>query len=187
MKKFLGILVLGLFFISSPAKSGAIGQGELKLKPFIVDHFIQYINGKKGKKPAKFFILNNGENAWYVYCAHSQCRPGGDNQDINWCENITKKNCKIFAKRRTIKWKNGINKGNKYSRFNSKWSKAEFIAKLTELGFYGETTQKIEKTQTSQTSDTSDITKQLKSLVQMYESGTITQEEFEKAKKKLLD
>ena len=55
MKKFLGILVLGLFFISSPAKAGPIGEGDLTLKPFIIDHFIQYIRGKQ-KKPAIFFL-----------------------------------------------------------------------------------------------------------------------------------
>ena len=43
------------------------------------------------------------------------------------------------------------------------------------------------KIQTSQTNDTSDITKQLTNLIEMYESGSITKEEFEKAKKKLLD
>ena len=91
MKKFLATLVLGLFFISSPANSGAIGEGELTLKPFIVDWFIQYLRAEKGKKPAKFLIINNGENAYYFYCAHSQCQPGGDNKDIKWCELKTKK------------------------------------------------------------------------------------------------
>ncbi len=173
--------------IATPAKSGSIGEGELKLEPSTVDYFMQYIKGKKGKKPYKFFILNNGESAWYLYCGSNQCVPGGDDGDIKFCEVRTKKKCKIFAKRRTIKWKNGINKGNKYSKFNSKWSEEEFIAKLTELGFYGKTTQKSEEKQTSQSSDKGDITKQLTNLIQMYESGTITQEEFKKAKKKLLD
>ena len=99
----------------------------------------------------------------------------------------SKKKCNIFAKGRTIKWRNGINKGNKESRFKSKWSETQIKAKLTELGFLGNTTQKIEKKQTSQTNDTIDITKQLKNLIEMYESGTITKEEFEKAKKKLLN
>ena len=139
MKKLLGIVVLGLLFISSPVKSGPIGEGELKLHPSLVDYFITYLRGKEGHKPDKFFILNNGESAWYVYCAHAQCRPGGDRADIDWCEITTKKNCKIFAKGRTIKWRNGINKGNKHSRFKSKWSKAEINAKLTELGFLGGT------------------------------------------------
>jgi len=66
-------------------------------------------------------------------------------------------------------------------------SKAEFTAKLTELGFLRNTTQKIEKIQTSQTNDSIDIIKQLTNLIEMYESETITKEEFEKAKKKLLN
>ena len=63
MKKFLATLVLGLFFISSSANSGAIGEGELTLKPFIVDLFIKYVRAKEGKKPSKFIIINKGENA----------------------------------------------------------------------------------------------------------------------------
>ena len=181
------MLVLSIYLISSPARSGAIGEGELRLHPFIVDYFIQYINGKRGQKPAKFFITNYGENAWYLFCAHGQCAPGGDVSDVKWCEQVTKAKCKVFARGRTIKWKNGINKGNKKSKFNSKWSKAEFTAKLTELGFLRNTTQKIEKIQTSQTNDSIDIIKQLTNLIEMYESETITKEEFEKAKKKLLN
>ena len=64
------------------------------------------------------------------------------------------KNCKIFAKRRTIKWKNGINPGKgKMSRINSKLDLNGLKAKLTELGFYGNTTttKKIEKKETKKT------------------------------------
>ena len=182
MKKFLTIFVLGLLVISSPANSGAIGEGELTLKPFIVDWFIQYLRAKDGQKPSKFLIVNRGENAYYFYCGHSQCSPGGDNKDIKWCELKTKKNCKIFAKGRFIKWRNGINPGKgKKSKFDSKWSKAEIRAKLTELGFFGETTStttKIEK---------GDVVQELKELKQLYDEGVLTKEEFAKAKKKLLN
>ena len=41
----------------------------------------------------------------------------------------------MFAKGRTIKWSNGINKGGKESKFNSKMSESEMKAKLVELGF----------------------------------------------------
>ena len=186
MKKLLGILVLGLLVISSPAKAGPIGEGDLTLKPFIVNHFIQYIRGGQ-KKPAVFFITNNGENAFYLYCSHNECR-SDPIEDIKFCERRTNQKCNIFAKRRYVKWKNGINTGKgKESKFSSKMSKEEVRAKLTKLGFVGNTTQKIEKTQTSQSDDASDIAKQLTNLVELYESGSITKEEFEKAKKKLLD
>ena len=58
----------------------------------------------------------------------------------------TKKKCKQFAFKRTIRWKNGINpaKG-KASTINSKWSDAEIYEKLTELGFYNnDVSKKIE-------------------------------------------
>ena len=135
MKKLLVILFVVLFFSPSHVKAGPIGSGELKLEPFLVDYFIKYIQGEEGNKPDRFFILNNGESAWYIFCKHSQCQPGGDRADIIWCENTTKNDCKIFAKGRTIKWSNGINKGNKDSRFKSKWSDSEMKAKLKELGF----------------------------------------------------
>ena len=201
MKKFLGILVLGLLVISSPAKAGPIGEGDLTLKPFIVDWFIQYLRAEKGKKPSKFLIINNGENAYYFYCAFSQCAPGGDKKDIHWCELKTKKNCKIFARGRYVKWRNGINPGKgKESKFDSKWSKAEIEAKLTELGFLGGTTStttksekkkitkkesKIKKKSKKKMSD--DVVRQIKELKQLYDDGVLTQEEFTKAKNKLLN
>ena len=45
---------------------------------------------------------------------------------------------KKFARKRTIKWKNGINPGKgKMSRIDSKLDLEGLKAKLTELGFYG--------------------------------------------------
>ena len=168
MKKFLGILFLNLILLTSPTKAGPIGEGDLTLKPFIVDWFIQYIRGGK-KNPAVFFITNNGESTWYLYCAHSECR-SDTTEDVKFCERRTNQNCKIFAKGRYVKWKNGINTGKgKESKFSSKMSEEEVRAKLTKLGFVGNTTQKIEKTQTSQSDDASDIAKQLTNLVELYE------------------
>ena len=58
-------------------------------------------------------------------------------QSIKKCERQvpTNETCGTFALRRDIVWKNGINKGGKQGKINSKWSDAEIIAKLTELGF----------------------------------------------------
>ena len=59
-------------------------------------------------------------------------------KDINDCEIATGKKCKKFARKRTIKWKNGINPGKgKMSRIDSKIDFEGLKAKLTELGFYG--------------------------------------------------
>ena len=129
----------------------------------------------------------NGVTGIFWQCPHGSCRSSSHTEEIKECERLYDRECAIFAKRRTVKWKNGINKGTKESKFNSKWNEKKIIAQLTELGFLGNATQKIEKIQTSQTNDNSDITKQLKNLIEMYESGAITKEEFIKAKKKLLN
>ena len=47
--------------------------------------------------------------------------------------------------------------------------------------------KKVVKEEVKQTDDNSDITQQLKDLNEMYKSGALTKEEFEKAKKKLLN
>ena len=63
---------------------------------------------------------------------------------------------------------------------------------------YGKTTlaakligkKKVEKKKskkTSQTDDNNDIVQQIKDLKELYDSGVLTKEEFEKAKKKLLN
>ena len=47
--------------------------------------------------------------------------------------------------------------------------------------------KKKSKEEVKQTDDSNDIIQQLKDLNEMYKSGTLTKEEFTKAKKKLLN
>jgi len=194
MKKLLGILVLGLLFFSpANVKAGSIGSGEIKLKPQAVNSFIRYIKMKD--KPGLFLIPIDGSSAYSWKCPKNvQCVAGGYTQELAYCERYFKKDCKVFAKGRTIKWSNGINKGKKESKFNSKMTDAEIKAKLTELGFLGETTstttkveKKVEKKEATQTDSNNNITQQLKDLNELYKSGALTKEEFDKAKKKLLN
>ena len=106
----------------------------------------------------------------------------------------------MFASRRTIVWKNQINPGKgKISTINSKWSDTEIRAKLTELGFLGgssssstTTTSKItkkkpKKDKKSTDANKGDIVSQIKGLKELLDAGVITQDEFDKAKKKLLN
>ena len=185
MKKFLGILVLGLLLISSSANAGSIGSGELTLSPGATDWFIKYIKGGWGKTPDKFMVTYDGTGTYWWTCPAAICTPGGDTGDVKVCEQYHNgKECKVFARSRTIKWKNGINKGNRESKFNSKWSDAEIRAKLTELGFLGEATSTEEKVSTTNEGNT---VEQLKTLTKLYESGNLTKEEFDAAKKKVLN
>ena len=195
MKKLLGIVVLGLLWCNT-SNAGSWGEGELQLKNYIVDYFIEFIRGKGSKSPAGFYVTLDGTDAMYWYCGSGQgnCIEGSASANIKACEIRTRKKCKKFAFRRTIKWKNGINpaKG-KASKINSKWSDSEIYAKLTELGFYKNdsstnSTKKEEKKETKETKENkSDIVDQLETLSKLYEAGTLTKEEFEKAKNKLLN
>ena len=185
MKKLLGILVLGLMLVSSPANSGSIGLGELKLSDTSVHWFIKYLKGGWGKKPLSFLVTLDGAGTYYWFCPVATCTPGNSASEIKICEQYHNgQECKIFARRRTVKWKNEINKGNKESRFNSKWSDAEIRAKLTELGFLGEATSTEEKVSTTNEGNT---VEQLKTLTKLYETGNLTKEEFDAAKKKVLN
>ena len=75
----------------------------------------------------------------YWFCASGNCAMRSNPASV--CEINAGQECKLFAHRRTIKWKNDINPGKgKASRIKSKWSEAEIRAKLTELGFLGGST-----------------------------------------------
>jgi len=189
MKKLLGILIVALLLVPTQVKAGPIGSGEIKLKPQAVQAWINYV--KQRDKPRIFLVPVDGSSASSWYCPQSvTCVPGGATQEILQCERHHGKQCKIFARGRTIKWKNGINKGNRESKFNSKWSDAEIRAKLTELGFFGEatsTTTKAEKKKETKKKTNEDIVQKLKDLKELYDDGALTKEEYTKAKNKLLN
>ena len=148
MKKVLKFLILSLF-LATNAHSGDIGEGEFKMEDFLIDYFHQYITIKGGKSPETFVVATDGSYAMYWYCPTGSCRAGGDNVKIRQCEIKAGTACKTFARGKTIKWKNGTNPGRgKVSRVSSKWSKEELVAKLTELGFVGNSTNTITTTET---------------------------------------
>ena len=136
MKKLLGILVLSFTLLSSQAKSGSIGMGEVTLHPETANEFVQYIKGKNQKKPMVFYITTDGQYTCSWYCPAAACEPGGHSSRIKICEDYYDREVKLFAKRRQIKWNNGIYQGKgKEGKINSKWSAADIKAKLKELGF----------------------------------------------------
>ena len=138
MKKLLGIIFFTLM-IFNPAISGPYGEGELKLSDRVVKYFLEYIGGKGFKSPGAFYVTLDGYGAMYWYCADgSNCAEGSTKTQEIQCEQVAGSKCKRFARKRTIKWKNGINPGKgKISRISSKLDLNELKAKLTELGFYG--------------------------------------------------
>ena len=105
------------------------------------------------------------------------------------CERHHGQSCSRFAKGRYVSWDNGINPKGKAAKFSSKMSVSEVRAKLTKLGFYDNDsiiTSNTDETNT-ETSSNKSLTDQLSDLSKLFEDGLITEEEFSKAKKKLLN
>jgi len=203
MRKILSTIILSLLLSTGSFAGTKKGKGEVTINDSTVDYFIKYIKGTSGRggSPAAFILSSDGYWSTYYYCSTtSGCQSSNYNSKIRECEEKTGVDCGLFARKRTIVWKNDINPGKgKASKFSSKWSDAEIRAKLTELGFLGgssststTTTPKITKKKetkkiTKKKSQSNDIVSQLKDLKDLLDSGVLTNEEFENAKKKLLN
>ena len=109
---FLIFTILILPSISDVNASSRWGKGELKLTDYVVDKFIEYIKGNVSKTPYLFAVSVDGWGYNYYYCPSGGGCSGGDEQILEECLRYSKgAECKLFAKKRTIRWKNGINPG----------------------------------------------------------------------------
>ena len=105
------------------------------------------------------------------------------------CERHHGQSCSRFAKGRYVSWDNGINPKGKAAKFSSKMSESEVRAKLAKLGFYDNDSIITSNTDeiNTETSSNKSLTDQLSDLSKLFEDGLITEEEFTKAKNKLLN
>ena len=211
MKKFLiAILFLALSINLLKAAGKYQGVGELKLDDPDVKWFLQYLKAPAGQSPMLFWVLSeNGKAIWsaYWYCPEGNCQVSSFKNNARICKEGAEKyykkfiteECKIFARRRTIIWKNGINLGKgKASQAKSKFSEEDLRAKLTELGFLGDsvssntsnnssnTKTKSENNNSSTELSDKDI-KKLKQLKELFDDGILTEEEFKNAKNKIIN
>ncbi len=193
LKKFIAILFLNILFTSN-ANAG-YGSGELRLNDNVIYSFQRYLQGKKGS-PMRFLVTEDGKNSFWWYCPYSQCQAGGDTQEAKKCTARHGVPCHTFAVGRSIKWKNGSDARSLKIKFKSKDSIQEIKDKLTTLNFYGSSDVKKTKPNTSnyinkktkqKNKNSSDIISQLEDLNKLFKSGVLTKEEFESAKKKLLN
>ena len=190
-KKLINIknfkLSLLLILILTPFNSYAgYGSGELKLSDNAVYAFQKYIEGKKGK-PEKFFISTDGKTSHWWYCPYSKCTPMGDTQEAKKCsKRAGGVECKTFAVRRSIKWDNGVDKKALKIKFNSKDSIQDIKGKLTQLGFYDDGSISSSNGKSEDKKNKNNITERLETLSNMHKKGLLTEEEFKKAKQKLL-
>ena len=186
MKKILTFLIIILF--PSTLFAG-YGKGELKLTESGVKGFYTYLQGKKGA-PMRAVVNSDGTNFYWLYCPHmsaSRCASSSDTRAIKYCERKQPLPCATFAVGRSVKWKNGINKGGKPASFKKSMTLDEVREKLAALGFLKDSS-KASTTNTSSKSGSNkvNISTRLQSLINMHEKGLLTDEEFKTAKQKLL-
>ena len=192
MKKILVITILILLCGKDTSYASAInGRGELKMSDRSVNNFITYIKINKevaGAKPDSFIISQNGDWSWYWYCAYPQCWQN-DKPKIEECERVTGVICARFAKRRTIFWDNGINTKKNRAKLSSNWSDQKIRDELKRLGFIGvKANTQIENSDIKKENEKkADIAEQLKQIKKLYDDGVLTKEEFEKAKKMIIN
>ena len=193
MKKFLLVIFFGLLLYNT-AHSATIGKGEVKMSDESVRYFISWVKMKKidnGQrcKPSMFIMSADGKWTQGNRCCWTQCQDTESTRIIKACERATGTLCGVFSMRRVIFWDNGRKKG-KRIKFNSKMTDSEIRAKLKEFGFIGDSIQqtpkKIEKKENT-TALSSELINDLKALKELYDEGVLTKEEFEKAKKSILN
>ena len=208
LKTLIIILTISLF-LPSVVFAGVTtmykrGQGPLKLTENmanILEYFFSggtlgvYAEKQKEKwKPGLIAVSEDGSN--FSYFRHPLHVTEVDGKQyaglaVKDCQKKSGKKCYLFANGYKIVWDNGSDK--KRRRLKRKEVRAgKTIDILIELGFYDgrknssvKTDNKQKKKETK--SEDKDIVKKLKDLKDLYDSGAITKEEFDKAKKKILN
>ncbi len=209
MRKLIYVFVLGTFFLLSLSAGVTTaykkGKGPLKVTKNTADILEFYFSGgTRGAYAEKQdYIWKPGLIAISVDGAHTSFfrHPitvttvddksyGG--MAISQCKKKSGQECYLFANGYKIVWDNGSDK--KKRKLKKKDIKSgKTLALLTELGFYGGDNNQIKKTNKTNVNKKevketdSDIVKKLKELNDLLKNDVITEEEFIKAKKKLLN
>ena len=211
MRKIFSIIFLYILFqtnLYAGVTTGyKLGKGPLKLTEHMVNELEFFFSGgtrgayaEKQKSPWKpgLIAISVDGNTSYMF-RHPLHVTQVDSKAywglaISNCKKKSGQECYLFANGYRIVWDNGSNK--KKRRLKKKDIKAgKTIALLTELGFYDNnasssinTPKKVEKKETKKNSvNDKDIVQKLKDLKELLDSGVLSNEEFEKAKKKLLN
>lgn len=193
MKKLILILV----FFSFTNLYAGYGKGDLILSDNAVRGFYQYLTNPKGSpgraKPLRIVVSHDGRYVHWFYCGYSSCVSDGDSELIKICERAQANPCSTFAVRKSVKWKNGVNPGGKDAAFKKSMTLDEVRNKLALLGFVNEGKKKstnstyTKKKEKRKNNQKENVVEKLESLNKMYKDGLLTKDEFEDAKKILLN
>ena len=184
--KDLKLFLLLIFFLTPFNSYAGYGKGNLTLTERGVKGFYEYLQGKKGK-PLRAVVSSDGNRFFWRYCPAAQCVSEGDTGAIKYCESKQKLPCATFAVGRSVKWKNGVNPGGKAAAFKKSMSLDEVRERLITLGFYGDGSADTSNNNSDTKKFNSSISERLETLSNMHKKGLLTEEEFKKAKKKLLN
>ena len=213
---FLSIILTFLLFNPSYAKWGS-GPLKLTKETMEVVIMYMYGAGnkqysgntKRKNDPSVMAISQNGVGYMYSYCPseyQGNCVPPNSYRIMKMCEKHSNGSpCFIFAKKRRIVWKNGGSK----LKIKKKDLKSPYVVakKIQEAGFYdgelselvgidvetGQVNEDIKITGQKKGKDnndkkrSTDIVKELETLTKLYENGSLSKEEFDKAKNKLFN
>ena len=211
MKKFL-ITLFTFLFLFSTSFAGVTtgykyGKGPLKLTQNTADILEFYFSGgKQGAyaekqveawKPGLIAISSDGSD--FSFFRHPLRIDRIDSKHyagiaISQCKKRSGQECFLFANAYKIVWDNGSDKKKRKLKFRDIRAGKTLIL-LTELGFYGggsseikkSEPQKIKKNVDQSTNNNGDIVKKLKDLKNLFDNGALTEEEYKKAKKKILN
>ena len=156
----------------------------------------------KGWKGMFLIFSKNGKGRFWYYSIYNDDQTASANyigRARIKCEKQGHGECFLFAKENKIVWQNGINP-KRGTRIKKKEARNGMVSiKLKELGFYSDTTlktttpkitkkkEKPKKIKKSTNVDKGNIVSQIKDLKELLDDGVITQDEFDKAKKKILN
>ena len=185
---FFLIISLNFIFINS-SQASKNGMGDLKISEEMMNYIVDlYFNTEnKNDKPGGLAITKDGDMIGWAVCP---ARYAGDCimrdlEPLKYCrENVKKylglkENCWMLARKRKIVWNNmniEVPKG---------ISNNEVREIFKRLGLYGDSDESSNKTTNENQSD--NITAELKKLKKLLDDGVISKEEFDKAKKKILN
>ena len=211
--KILIYLLITLLFTSNSyaVKTYKKGKGPLSISENTA-HVLEYYfsGGSKGKwaDPQKAdwypYVIAISEDGHYYGIIRQPKRFASQNVDeknysalaVRNCKKMAQKDgypqeCFLFAIKTKIVWDNGSSK--KRRRLKKSEIKAgKTFSILKELDFYkGESQNPNSNKNTSSNNNSntsnSEIVEQIKSLKKLYDDGVLSKEEFEKAKKKILN
>lgn len=188
IKKFFLIFLINLIF-STNSYASKNGMGDLKISEEMMDYIVKlYFNTEnKSDKPGGLAITKDGDMIGWAVCP---ARYAGDCimrdlEPLKYCrENVKKylglkENCWMLARKRKIVWNNlniEVPKG---------ISNNEVREIFKRLGLYGNNESSTNKVEQESQSD--NVTAELKKLKKLLDDGIISKEEFDKAKKKILN